>query len=1633
MADHRVPVTEMANVLRVLYVDDEPDLLRIGKLFLERDGAFTVDTLTSASEALTLLNSQQYDAIISDFQMPEIDGITFLKQLKASGNTTPFIIFTGRGREEVVIEALNEGADFYIQKGGEPRAQFAELANKIRYAITRRQVEEDLSESQKQTAEIIDFLPDATFAISTDGVVIAWNRAMEIMTGVHKKKILNKGNYEYSLPFYGKRRPILIDLVLSPDEITSGKYPFILKEGDKIASEIFIPHFHDNRGAYLWFTASPLYKSQGVLSGAIESIRDITEQKRAEEELAESEMRYRNIVEDQTEFITRFLPEGTHIFVNDAYCRYFGVAREQIIGHRFKPVIHPADRKAVASFFASLTLVNPVGYIDHRIIMPGGDIRWQRWSDRAIFDAGGNVVQYQSVGRDITNQKLAEEELCKKNEELQASYEQIAAAEEELRANLETMTGQELELRESEGKFRTLFENAGDAIFIMDHTVFLDCNKRTNEIFRSTRDEIIGHSPSEFSPEHQPDGQLSAEKSATHIDAAFLGENQFFEWVHVRKDGTPFNTEVNLNRVMLRGTCYLQAIVRDITDRKLAEKNLVAALKRTIDQQAAVGTISLSPLHLYGDVQGLAASLTKISSGVLGVERASVWLFNSTGEELQCIDLFEVSLDRHSSGFVLKRHEYVNEFDALRNVKYIDAHDPLTDPRTAGYVESYLIPNRITSMLDAVVRVSGQDLGLLCFEHVDRPHHWESDEIAFACQLADQVAITMLNRDRKQAENAIRESEEKFRLIVENSHDIIYTLTAEGEFMFISPSWTVLLGHPVSFVTGQPFHHFVHPDDIPGCMVFLRSVIEKGQRQASIEYRVRHANGTWYWNTSSAVPIKDEAGTIIGFYGIARDITERKKAEKILLDVIDKNPMSIQIVDRNGYVLKVNPAHTRLFGAVPPSDYTIFDDAQLKQQGYAGLIDRAKTGEVVTFPEIYYNVHNVDPEFPDVPVWIRMVIFPINDHDGNPERFVTMHDDITERKCAEEALQRQSVSLSILEGVISTANETGDLPHLLERILDESLRLLDFDAGGIYLVDRSTRTAHIVYFKNLPAEFLDKVRTVPIDTPPYDSLFIKNEPIITDLYEQIAPDHSKNYGFSSMASIPLLSKGVAIGALNIASFRRHVISLLEKQVLTSISSELGSAIERMTAEEEEKKTAKNLATLFNSIDDMVFVLDMEGRILVVNDTVQKRLSYTSEELIGMDVLQLHVPELRDEALHNVQGMITGTIDSCPVPVLTKDGTRIEVETKVTRGWWNGNEVLIGVSRDISGRKLAEEAIRESEEKYRGLFAAESDGIVVVNRETGIIIDCNDAFPPMHGYCKDEVIGMPVSAASAEPGALDATIKAGAGHIPVRYHKRKDGSLFPVEITVNVMSLQGHEVIIAAVRDITERQQAEDALRQASKKLNLLSSITRHDINNQLTVLMGYLTILKNKQPDATHNEYFLKVSTAAERISAMIRFTKEYEEIGVHAPAWQDCRTLVNNAAKQAPLGKINVTNDLSAGIEVSADPLIVKVFYNLMDNAVRYGGKITTIRFSALERDGNEVIVCEDDGVGVAAAEKEKIFEPGFGKNTGLGLALSREVLDITGITIEETGEPGKGARFEMTVPKDAWRFIEKDGKKPT
>jgi PAS domain S-box-containing protein len=355
-----------------------------------------------------------------------------------------------------------------------------------------------------------------------------------------------------------------------------------------------------------------------------------------------------------------------------------------------------------------------------------------------------------------------------------------------------------------------------------------------------------------------------------------------------------------------------------------------------------------------------------------------------------------------------------------------------------------------------------------------------------------------------------------------------------------------------------------------------------------------------------------------------------------------------------------------------------------------------------------------------------------------------------------------------------------------------------------------------------------------------------------------------------------------------------------------------------------------------------------------------------------------------------------------------------------------------LSEDAAARKQAETALRESEEKFRITFDTAQSALIILeiteDGMPGTIVDANETAYARLGYTKEELLKktfFEIDGYEYRDVITDhmtrLSLQNHGSYESVR--TRKDGGRFPVEVNINRVMMNGREVIVTSARDITRRKVIEEALSRANRKLTLLSGITRHDINNQLSLLRGYLALLDIRGPDSTYKKYLSEAETAAERISSMIQFTKEYELIGNNAPVWQDCRILIETAAKQAPLGNMTVINDIPAGTEVLADPMIVRVLYNLMDNAFRYGGEISTMHFSSEQPGHDYLILCEDDGGGIPVEVKETIFERGFGKGTGLGLFLSREILSITGIKITETGEPGKGARFEILVPPGSFR----------
>ena len=525
---------------KVLYVDDEPVLLEIVKIFLEKSKEFTIDVTTSVNEVIKSEKLKSYDAIVSDYQMPGMDGISFLKYVHTELGDIPLLFLPGRERKKLssrhsIMVLIS------ISQRDDPRFQFDELANNIKKAVRKREIREGYKHTAQRLSDLVNYLPDATFAIDLEGKVIAWNKAMEEMTGMKNSSIMGEGDHIYALPFYGKKQDLLLDLVIRENKEIEEKYPFIIRQDNNLISEKEYPLLYDGKGAYLWFIASPLYDATGTITGAIQVFRDITDNKKAEKALKESEEQYRSlfessqdaifllentrfkkcnskavalfgctkmkeivgqslidfspvmqpdrvgseqkvqekisealgdstqvfdwvftrldgnpvhsevtlnrviiggktllqaivrdvserkkaedalkkseriyrtVVEDQNELISRFRPDGTQLFVNEAYCQYFKKSREDLIGKKFFPRIPAEDHRQVREHFASLTKENPSAIDTHRVIMPDGSLRWQRWSDRAIFDKKGSIVEYQSVGQDITEQKRAEDALA---------------------------------------------------------------------------------------------------------------------------------------------------------------------------------------------------------------------------------------------------------------------------------------------------------------------------------------------------------------------------------------------------------------------------------------------------------------------------------------------------------------------------------------------------------------------------------------------------------------------------------------------------------------------------------------------------------------------------------------------------------------------------------------------------------------------------------------------------------------------------------------------------------------------------------------------------------------------------------------------------------------------------------------------------------------------------------------------------------------------------------------------------------------------------------------------------------------------------------------------------------------------
>jgi PAS domain S-box-containing protein len=1227
-------------MITVLYVDDEPGLLELGKAFLERDDNFSVTTVTSAPDALALMTGHDFDLVISDYQMPVMDGITFLQEVRSRYPSLPFILFTGRGREEIVIQAINNGVDFYLQKGGDPLAQFAELAHKIAVAVERRQVQNALRDSEQRLADIINFLPDATFAVNTEGTVIAWNRAIEDMTGVSASDMAGRGNYEYSLPFYGHRRQLLIDLILeSEDVIQRGEYAITKKEGNVLIAETSAATARGVPKIFLC-KASLLYNKEGNVAGAIESIRDITEARKAEDELRAA---YGQITASEEEM------------------------RQQY------------------------------------------------------------------------------EDLEQNQARLREANEQITAQEEELRGQYDEMSALQQRTAESQQMLAQVLNTVPVRVFWKDRDLrYLGCN--------------------------EPFAR----------DAGFLAP----------------------------------ADLTGKTDFGMAWKEQAEAYRA--DDRIVIG--SGIPKIGYEEPQTTP-------------DGTRIW---------------------------------------LRTSKI-----PLRDMQ--GTVRGIL-----GTYEDITVSKNAEDTLRMANEQITA----QSEELK--SQLDEIVA----------GQQEIGEKEAKYRAIVDAFDGLIYICSPDYRVEFLNKNLIARTGYDG---TGMPCHKVLHDLEEP-CPWCVNDRVFAGEKvvwdtESPLDHRWYHVVNT---------PIRHPDGSV-SKQAMITDITDRKQAEIELKRKHEEITAAYEKLNAGQQELRESEEMFR----------------SLVQESSDGIVITDEDGKVVAWNDALSGITGIPVE--------------------------------------------EAVGSSYADMVISA------------------------------LVPEHRTPAHIGHVRSMIAG-KDPAASSWFYSPRVEIEILRRDGVRCFIQQTVFPIRTP--------------KGTRIGSII--------------QDIT-VSRKAAAALQ-----ESELRFRRLLERSFDAA-----VIHQNGVIVFANEPSARLMNVAvPSDLTGKAVMDLVDPVSEKIVRERIRTM-TESPESVVPPVEERfrrpDGTIIDVEVIASPTEYGQKPAVLVLFRDISNRKAAEIALKESEKRYRQILQHASDAIIiheVSRKQPGRLLEVNKKACEMLGYTRDELLQMSIpdldvpEQATNIPEIQQLLFSGGTAVFPTE-HRAKDGTRIPVEVSNTLITLDGRKVVMAVIRDMRNQKRAERVLRETNRKLSLLSSITRHDLRNKVTALSGYLALAKEKSENPVMRDYIGKLELIARSISGHIEYTRIYEDLGSAEPRWQEIGTVISS--QQVP-PELTLDADLPK-VLVYADPILGKVFSNLIDNTVRHARNATTIRvFAAVQPDGL-LIAWEDNGVGIPATQKEKIFSQGYGKNTGLGLFLSREILAITGITIRETGVPDKGARFEILVPKDAYRFAGSAG----
>jgi PAS domain S-box-containing protein len=511
-------------------------------------------------------------------------------------------------------------------------------------------------------------------------------------------------------------------------------------------------------------------------------------------------------------------------------------------------VIHPEDLPRVQKNTEAAFVTGILNFVEYRLILPDGSIRHVRGGGQVVQDAGGNPVKMVGFVQDITERKQAE-------------------------AALQT----------SEQRLELALKGADLALW--------DWNIQTEElVVNELWAGMLGYSLSEIEPHgrtwderlHPADKPTVVAALQAHVE----GKTPFFEaeyrlraksgeWVWVLDRGKVVEWDKEGNPIRAVGTHLA------INERKQAEEALQESQKRLKKQNQVLMELARTRSLESGKLEVIFREISKAAADTLEVKRVNIWLFNNARSKIECIEHYDRDTGEHSWGDEITAADFPAYFRSLEKERVIAAHEANTDPRTRELAEPYLCPHGITSLLDAPILLKGQMVGVICHEHVGPSRQWKLEEQNFAGSMADLASLVLETQERKRAEEALRQSEKRFRALIENALDIITVLEADGTIRYESPSIERILGYQAEELVDQNAFDFVHADDLQRVLAVFQEVLQEPGSSRAVALRFRHRDGSWRFLESMGRNLLHDP-VVQGVVVNSRDITERKQLEEQL-------------------------------------------------------------------------------------------------------------------------------------------------------------------------------------------------------------------------------------------------------------------------------------------------------------------------------------------------------------------------------------------------------------------------------------------------------------------------------------------------------------------------------------------------------------------------------------------------------------------------------------------------------------------------------------------------------------------------------------------------------------------------------